>query len=130
MLRHKTNASARGHHTSAQPYNHAEGTAAISGAVRCAEFCFRPSQERASEFLLLQWLCDLELAESIWRKVHGASRPFRVISEPALAYDVQVRLPDTAKARMVLGFEARTSLSAMLDEVIPWIKDEIRTGRI
>jgi UDP-glucose 4-epimerase len=72
----------------------------------------------------------MELAEQIWRKVYGDSRPFRTISEPALAYDVQLRVPDTNKAKRVLGFEAATSLSQMLDEVIPWIKDEIAKGRI
>jgi hypothetical protein len=30
----------------------------------------------------------------------------------------------------VLGFEAVTSLDAMLDEVIPWIRDELAAGRL
>jgi hypothetical protein len=30
----------------------------------------------------------------------------------------------------VLGFEAKTSLSEMLDEVIPWIREEIAQGRL
>jgi nucleoside-diphosphate-sugar epimerase len=72
----------------------------------------------------------LELAELIWRKVHGSDRLFRTVSEPALAYDVQVRVPDTTKAKELLGFEATTSLSAMLDEVVPWIRTEIAHGRI
>ncbi len=72
----------------------------------------------------------LELAELIWRKVHGDAKPFRFVSEPALAYDVQVRVPDTSKTKRVLGFEATTSLSTMLDEVIPWIQSEIRHNRI
>ena len=36
----------------------------------------------------------------------------------------------TARAVRVLGFEATTSLSEMLDEVIPWIKDAVADGRI
>ncbi len=72
----------------------------------------------------------LELAELIWRKVHGADKPFRTLSEPALAYDVQHRVPLTAKAKDVLGFEAATSLDSMLDEVIPWVRAEITHGRI
>jgi len=30
----------------------------------------------------------------------------------------------------VLGFEATTTLDEMLDEVIPWIREEIGAGRI
>jgi len=39
-------------------------------------------------------------------------------------------VPDVRKAKEVLGFEATTSLEEMLDEVIPWIRDEIKAGRI
>jgi UDP-glucose 4-epimerase len=39
-------------------------------------------------------------------------------------------VPDVRKAREVLGFEATTSLDEMLDEVIPWIREEIVAGRI
>jgi len=35
-----------------------------------------------------------------------------------------------SKAKRVLGIEATTSLSAMLDEVIPWIEQAIREGTI
>jgi UDP-glucose 4-epimerase len=72
----------------------------------------------------------LELAEAIWKKIHGEAKPFRTTSDPAYPYDVQVRIPETSKARDVLGFEATTSLSEMLDEVIPWIEEEIAHGRI
>jgi UDP-glucose 4-epimerase len=73
----------------------------------------------------------LELAEAIWREVHGAeaepggSRPFRSVSDPPFEYDVQRRVPDVRKAREVLGFEATTTLDEMLDEVIPWIRNEL-----
>jgi len=40
------------------------------------------------------------------------------------------RVPDVTKAREILGFEATTTLDAMLDEVIPWIADELAAGRI
>jgi UDP-glucose 4-epimerase len=72
----------------------------------------------------------LELAQLIWTKIHGDTKPFRTTSDPAYPYDVQVRIPDVAKARDVLGFTADTSLSQMLDEVIPWIEAEIAHGRI
>ena len=71
-----------------------------------------------------------ELAEIVWRKVHGPDRPLQLVSDPAYEHDVQMRVPDVRKAREVLGFEATTSLEDVLDEVIPWIKDEIEAGRI
>jgi len=71
-----------------------------------------------------------ELAEVIWRKVHGEKRSLNLVSDPPYEHDVQMRVPDVRKAREVLGFEATTSLDEMLDEVIPWIRDEIEAGRI
>ena len=71
-----------------------------------------------------------ELAEVIWRKVHGPDQPLRFVSDPPYEHDVQMRVPDVRKAREVLGFEAATSLETMLDEVIPWVKEEIGAGRI
>jgi nucleoside-diphosphate-sugar epimerase len=72
----------------------------------------------------------LELAEAIWKKVHGDGRPFRYVSDPPFEHDVQLRVPDVRKARDVLGFEATTTLDAMLDEVIPWIRAESEAGRL
>jgi UDP-glucose 4-epimerase len=71
-----------------------------------------------------------ELAELIWRKVHGLERPLQLVSDPPYEHDVQLRIPDVRKAREVLGFEATTSLDQMLEEVIPWIGGEIEAGRI
>lgn len=72
----------------------------------------------------------LELAEMIWHKVHKDTRPFRYISDPAYAYDVQRRVPSTEKARKILGFKATTSLDKVLDEVIPWVVEQVEMGRI
>jgi len=72
----------------------------------------------------------LELAELVWRKIHGEGTPFRYVSDPPYPHDVQMRIPETRKAKEVLGFEAATPLSAVLDEVIPWIEREIAEGRI
>jgi nucleoside-diphosphate-sugar epimerase len=71
----------------------------------------------------------LELAELIWRKVRGAE-PFRYQSDAPYPYDVQRRVPDVTKAKRVLGFEATTSVDQVLDEVIPWIREQIRIGGI
>lgn len=69
----------------------------------------------------------IELAEVIWRKVNG-DRPFRYVSDSPFEHDVQRRVPSTEKAERVLGFTAETSLSDMLDEVIPWIRTAIDDG--
>jgi len=72
----------------------------------------------------------LELAELIWNKVHGGKKPFRYVSVDPFPYDVQKRVPDVSKAKRVLGFEASTTLESMLDEVIPWIKEQVLAGTI
>jgi nucleoside-diphosphate-sugar epimerase len=72
----------------------------------------------------------LELAEMIWRKINGDGVPFAYVSDDPYEYDVQKRVPSVVKARQLLGFEATTSLDAMLDEVIPWIRHAIDEGRI
>jgi UDP-glucose 4-epimerase len=71
----------------------------------------------------------LELAELIWRKVNP-DKPFCHVSDDAFEHDVQKRVPAVDKAREVLGFEATTSLDAMLDEVIPWIRQAVDDGTI
>jgi UDP-glucose 4-epimerase len=72
----------------------------------------------------------LDLAQTIWRKIHGPDREFRYVSDPPFEHDVQMRVPDVRKARDLIGFEATTSLDAMLDEVIPWIRAELEAGRL
>jgi UDP-glucose 4-epimerase len=72
----------------------------------------------------------LELAQAVWAKVHVDGRPFRYVSDPPFEHDVQLRVPDVRKARDVLGFDATTALSSMLDEVIPWIRMEMAVGRL
>jgi nucleoside-diphosphate-sugar epimerase len=72
----------------------------------------------------------IELAELIWNKVHRGAKPFRYESDKPFPYDVQKRIPNVEKAKRVLGYEAKTTLSQMLDEVIPWVRQEIEHGRI
>ena len=72
----------------------------------------------------------LELAGEIWRKLNGEDRPFRYVSDPPFEHDVQHRVPDVRKAQEVLGFEAATTLSGMLDEVIPWLRAEDAHGAL
>ena len=72
----------------------------------------------------------LELAELIWRKAHGDTKPFRYVNDPPYEYDVQQRSPQVEKASKLLGFTARTTLSEMLDEVIPWVAEQVEVGQI
>ncbi|MBL7671106.1 MAG: NAD(P)-dependent oxidoreductase [Bdellovibrionaceae bacterium] len=71
----------------------------------------------------------IELAETIWKKLKPGV-PFRFTSDKPYKYDVQMRVPDVSKAREQLGFEAKTQLSAILDEVVPWIQKQIELGGI
>jgi nucleoside-diphosphate-sugar epimerase len=70
-----------------------------------------------------------ELAEMIWHKING-DRPLTLVNDEPFEHDVQKRVPDVRKAKAMLGFEATTTLSQMLDEVIPWIKAEQDQGRL
>jgi len=60
----------------------------------------------------------------------GGGGPLRTVSDDPFEYDVQRRVPNVDKARDVLGYEATTTLDAMLDEVIPWIRAELEAGRL
>jgi UDP-glucose 4-epimerase len=71
----------------------------------------------------------LELSELIWAKLRPGE-PFRYVSDTPFQYDVQKRVPDVRKAKELLGFEAETTLSQTLDEVIPWIREQIACGNI
>jgi len=71
----------------------------------------------------------LELAESIWRKLRP-SEPFRYSCDPPYPYDVQKRIPSVEKAKRLLGFQATTSLSEILDVVIPWVKQQVDFGNL
>ena len=68
-----------------------------------------------------------QLAEAIWRRIRGG-RPLALVHDEPFAHDVKRRVPDVDKARRVLGFEAKTSLDDMLNEVIPWINQAVADG--
>jgi len=71
----------------------------------------------------------LHLAEMIWNKVRPGG-PFRYVSDPPYAYDVQKRVPRIEKAERLLGFRADTPLSDILDIVIPWVRQQVEYGNI
>lgn len=72
----------------------------------------------------------LQLAQVVWEKIHTDGRPFRYVSDQPFEHDVQKRVPSTLKAKQVLGFEAKTRLEDMLDEVIPWVQKASQDGAI
>jgi UDP-glucose 4-epimerase len=69
-----------------------------------------------------------QLAELIWAKIKGPGVPLRVEHDAPYRHDVQRRVPDTEKARRLLGFEATTTLDQMLDEVIGWVGEALAAG--
>ncbi len=71
----------------------------------------------------------IELAEAIWKYMKPGV-PFRYVSDEPFKYDVQKRVPDVSKAKNLLGYEAKTELPQILDEVVPWILKQIELGGI
>ena len=65
----------------------------------------------------------LELAQMIWKKINP-DLPFDFVSDTPFEYDVEKRIPDTQKAKEVLGYEAKISLNDSLDEIILWMKEK------
>lgn len=68
-----------------------------------------------------------ELASAIWDRING-ERPLAIVHDEPFTHDVQRRVPGVDKARLVLGFEATTTLETMLAEVIPWIQRAVADG--
>ena len=60
----------------------------------------------------------LELAQLVWKMVHGESKPFRYLSDPSFAHDVQKRIPCVRKAKNLLGFQANITLEESVKEVV------------
>jgi len=65
----------------------------------------------------------LGLAEQVWEHINP-SKPFRYVSDEPYEYDVQKRIPDTSKAKELLGFEARITLQQTIKEVTEWIRKQ------
>jgi UDP-glucose 4-epimerase len=71
----------------------------------------------------------IELGEEIWKRI-VPNKPYRYVSDKPFEYDVQRRVPDVSKAKKLLGYEAETDLGPILDEVIPWVKEQVELGNI
>ncbi len=71
----------------------------------------------------------LELACLIWERLKPGE-PFRYVCDEPFRYDVRKRVPDVAKAKALLGYEATTPLTEILDVVIPWVRQQVEFGNI
>lgn len=71
-----------------------------------------------------------ELAEVIWKKIKGPDVPLNLVNDVPFIHDVQMRVPDCKKAKEMLGYKAETSLNDLLDEVIPWVTEQVKLGAI
>ena len=70
-----------------------------------------------------------ELVEMIWKKIKPEEE-LKIQNDKGFEHDVNKRIPSVKKASELLKFNAETSLSEMLDEVIPWISNAIKEGAI
>jgi nucleoside-diphosphate-sugar epimerase len=70
-----------------------------------------------------------KLVEIIWGKIKP-DEELNIVCDPGFTHDVNKRVPSVSKAKEILGFEATTSLSEMLDLVIPWISEAINKNHI
>ena len=59
-----------------------------------------------------------ELAELVWKEVHGTLDEFALESDEPFFYDVQKRVPYVGKAEDQLGFKAEVSLEESVSELV------------
>jgi len=70
-----------------------------------------------------------QLCQSIWNKMK-LGEELKIVNDDPYTYDVQKRVPSTEKAKNLLGYTADTSLDESLDEIIPWVVDQVRLGEM
>ena len=63
----------------------------------------------------------LELAQLVW-EILNPGEEFSFVSDEAYEYDVQKRIPNTSKAKEMLGFEAEVALEESVREVIDYMR--------
>lgn len=64
-----------------------------------------------------------ELATIAWNILKPNDK-LEFIEESSFEYDVQKRIPDTSKAKRLLGFEAQISVKESVKEVVEWMKNQ------
>ena len=65
----------------------------------------------------------LELAKLVW-DIINPEKDFSVVSDKAYEYDVQKRIPNTSKAKQLIGFEAEVGLEESVREVIEYMRGQ------
>ncbi|MBN2083609.1 MAG: NAD(P)-dependent oxidoreductase [Anaerolineales bacterium] len=97
--------------------------------ARGIRICVEDERARNEDFNLSTAVSTsvLELAQMIWEKARPGE-PFRYETDTPYPYDVQKRIPSVEKAKRLLGFEATTPLDEALDEIIPWVRQQIELG--
>lgn len=97
--------------------------------ARGIRICVEDERARNEDFNLSTAVSTsvLELAQMIWEKAKPGE-PFRYETDTPYPYDVQKRIPSVEKAKRLLGFEATTPLDEALDEIIPWVRQQIELG--
>jgi len=93
----------------------------IDGAVMCLENpkavgeSFNIGNSRAV-------ITILGLAESVIRVLKSDSK---IVFDPPLSADIEVRIPSLEKANLVLGFKARVDLAEGISRTAEWIKNNL-----
>jgi UDP-glucose 4-epimerase len=71
----------------------------------------------------------IELARLVWRAAE-VNAPFDYVCDEPFVHDVRRRVPDTGKAKQVLGFSADIPIEESVREVVGWVRREIERGRL
>ena len=65
----------------------------------------------------------IELSQLVW-SILNPDQEFAFVSDEAYEYDVQKRIPNTTKAKEVIGFEAEIGLEESVREVIDYMRQQ------
>ncbi len=65
----------------------------------------------------------VDLAKILWREC-GMTKPFKAKFVKGFKYDIRRRVPDSSKARRVLGWRQRVRFEDGLHEVIQWLRQQ------
>jgi len=66
----------------------------------------------------------IELADMITKKIHGDSYEYTLEHDEPFTYDVQKRIPNVDRARLLFDFKAEVKLEDSLDEIIEYVRKQ------
>lgn len=98
----------------------------VKDLAKAISICIFSAKAKNEDFNIASYKSTtiLELAKLIWKKIRPGV-PFRYKELDSYRYDVKKRIPDTRKAKKILGIVCETPLETMLEEVIPWLEKQI-----